>query len=80
MLRRELIGFGSIINILLTGYFISFFINHFGPLDMPTFLVGPSTFIAALCLGPFIGFWTTKVTIPTLEKFGYTVPAFGGEE
>ena len=180
MLRRELIGIGSIINVFLTGYFISFFINHFGPLgqifsfghiasidlsivtysisigqiiliflalvvyslgislysnaglgagpydgigqliqsytnwkffkcrmiadagflilclifgvvtfnklgpvdaiNMPTFLVGPSTFIAALCLGPFIGFWTTKVTIPTLEKFGYTVPAFGGEE
>jgi len=180
MLRRELIGIGSIINVFLTGYFISFFINNFGflgtafsfghiatinlsivtysisvgqiiliflalvvyslgislysnagmgagpydgvgpliqsytkwkffkcrmisdagflvlclifgviafnklgPVDangLPTFLVGPSTFIAALCLGPFIGFWTTKVTIPSLEKFGYDMPTFGEEQ
>lgn len=50
--------------------------ERFGMIDpnlsyLNSFLVGPSTIIAALCLGPFINFWTKYFTIPSLRFFGY---------
>ena len=41
------------------------------PYPLYNFMVGPSTILAALCLGPFIHFWNKFFTLPTLKAMGY---------